>query len=73
MQKEVMPKVSVMPSMTRKIAFFNTVLLNLFLCFYLADVLKNKNIINDDLGYYGVHSMPSRHLSILVPCAFQTR
>ena len=49
-----MPKVSVMPSMARKLAFFNTVLLNLFLCFYLADVLKNKNIINNDLGYYGV-------------------
>ena len=54
MQKEVMPKVSVMPSMARKLAFFNTVLLNLFLCFNLADVLKNKNIINNDLGYYGV-------------------
>jgi hypothetical protein len=54
MQKEVMPKVSVMPSMTRKLAFFNTILLNLFLCFYLAGVLRNKNSINNDLGYYGV-------------------
>ncbi len=49
-----MPKVSVMPSMTRKLAFFNTILLNLFLCFYLAGVLRNKNSINNDLGYYGV-------------------
>ena len=30
------------------------VLLNLFIGFLFSDVLKNKNIINDDLGYYGV-------------------
>jgi hypothetical protein len=55
MQKEVIPKVRISIDLKTSITLYRfTESFSLFFFFKIADVLKNKNIINDNLGYYGV-------------------
>jgi hypothetical protein len=53
MQKAVIPKVRISIDLNTSITLYHFTEF-FFRFFSIADVLKNKNIINDDLGYYGV-------------------